>query len=164
MAGEDSTGGFDADEFRTSIRAVMLLGLAEDQAQRPIFLFPRTRTYANDDKAGQPFDWGEAPTTDTNTLPGEPKTVKCGEGNGEVLCAFEAAGGRGGTQSIETPFGDFDTERLVITMLDVDFAKVDGFDRVQVGDALYRYQFEEPRGGLYDVTVHQLIVAAVDEN
>lgn len=142
----------------------MLLGLAEDQAQRPIFLFPRDRTYAIDDKSGQPFDWTSAPATDTNTLPGEPKQVKCGDGTGEVLCAFEAAGGRGGTQSNETPFGDFDTERLVITILDVDFVVIDGFDRVQMGDAIYRYQFEEPRSGLYDVTVHQLVVAAVDEN
>lgn len=164
MAGQDPTGAFDAEEFRTSIRAVMLLGMPTDQQQRPIFLFPRERTYTNDDKSGQPFDWGSAPATDTNDLPGEPRLVKCGEANGEILCAWEAAGGRGGTQSNETPFGDFDTERLVFTILDVDFAKVDGFDRVQMGDATYRYQFEEPRSGLYDVTVHQVVVSATDEN
>lgn len=164
MAGEDPTGGFNGDDFRTNIRAAMLMGLPVDQAQRPIFLFPRERTYAIEDKAGQPFDWTEAPATDTNTLPNEPRQVKCGTASTEVLCAFEAAGGRGGTQSSETPFGDFDSERLVFTVLDVDFLKIDGFDRVQMGDAIYRYQFEEPRIGLFDVTVHQLVVAAVDEN
>lgn len=164
MAGQDPTGAFDAEEFRSNIRAVMLLGMPADQEQRPIFLFPRERTYDVEDKSGQPFDWTIPPATDTDDLPGEPKVVKCGEASTEVLCAWEAAGGRGGTQSNETPFGDFDTERLVFTILDVDFGKIDGFDRVQMGDSIYRYQFEEPRTGLYEVTVHQLVVAATDEN
>lgn len=164
MAGSDPTGGFDPDEFTQNIRAVMLMGLPDDAAKRPIFLFPRTRTYANDDKAGQPFNWGEVPTTDTNTLPGEPKMVKCGEGTGEVVCTWEAAGGRGGTQSLETPFGDFDAERLVFTFLQGDWDLVVGFDHITLNDSTYRYQFEEPAVGLYEVTVHQVVVSAVDEH
>lgn len=162
MAGADPTGAFVADDFRASIRATMLLGMPEDQDQRPIFLFPRARTYAVEDKAHLPFDWTTTPATDSD--PDEPRTVKCGTEADEVLCAWEAAGGRGGTQSNETPFGDFDSERLVVTMLDVDFALIDGFDRAMFSGNTYRYQFEGPRTGLYEVTVHQLVLGAVDES
>lgn len=163
MAGSDPSGAFDPDEFTQNIRAAMLLGLPNDPAKRPIFLFVRERTYDKDDKAGQPFDWTATPVTDSDTLPGEPRQVLCGDGAGQALCTWEAAGGRGGTQSNETPFGDFDDERLVFTFLDDDFALVAGFDRLLLNDATYRYQFETPAVGLYEVTVHQVVVQAIDE-
>lgn len=162
MAGSDPTGGFQADEFRTNIRNAMLLGLPEDEAERPIFLFPRERTYDVRDDGGQPFDWSETPATDTDTEPGEPRQVTCGTGADQVVCAYEAGGGRGGTQPTETVVGNFDTLRMVITMLDVDRRKVVGFDRVIIGRSTYQYSVEEASVGLYDVTVYQLVVTAED--
>lgn len=162
MAGEDPSGAFDADTFREEIRAAMLMGLPENRNMRPIFLFPRERTYDKADKSGVPWDFSAPPVTDTGTDLGH--AIYCGENSNEILCTWEAGGGRGGTQSNETPFGDFDALRLVITMLDVDFAKIGGFDRVLMSGAEYRYQFDEPRIGLFDVTVHQLVVGARDES
>lgn len=162
MAGADPAGAFDADSFRTDIRAAMAMGMPEDQEMRPIFLFPREQTFDNVDKAGVPWDYSEAPLTDTGE--DEEHAVRCGTGADEVLCAWEAGGGRGGTQSNETPFGDFDALRLVLTILDVDYAKIAGFDRVLMSGNEYRYQFEEPQIGLFDVTIYQVVVGALDES
>lgn len=162
MAGEDPNGAFDADDFRLNIRATMLMGLPEDESLRPIFHFPRERDWAIEDHGGQPLDWLATPTSDSNDDPGEPRIVTCGEADDQVVCTWDAAGGRGGTQSSETPFGDFDTERLTLVLLDVDRAKIDGFDRVVVGGQEFKPQFEQPAAGLFDVTVYQIVVQAID--
>lgn len=161
MAGTDPTGGFDADETRGNLRAAMLMGLPQDQAQRPIFLFPRQITNTPEDQNHQPWDWTAAPATDTN--PHE-RSVTCGDGADQVVCTWEGSGGRGGTQAIETELGAFDFERLVITMLDVDYAKVAGFNRVKMSGNTYRVQFEVPQTGLYDMSVHQIVVGSEDES
>lgn len=158
MAGSDPTGATDIDEVRSNLRDTMLLGLPNDPALRPIFHFPRIETFSPEDNGGQPLDWTQDPVTDTNDNPGEPRVVTCGSGTGQIVCTWEAGGGRGGTQSNETPFGDFDVERLVITILDVDRAKIDGFNKVVIGTQTFLPDFELPPVGLYEMTVHQIVV------
>jgi hypothetical protein len=163
VAGADPSGSFSADETRQNLRATMLLGLPGDPAKRPIFLFPRERSYAPADDAGQPWDWSQAASGDSDD-PGPARTVTCGDDDGQVVCAWEAGGGRGGTQSNETPFGDFDQSRLVLTILDADFELIDGFNRVIIGGNRYRRVYEMPNIGLWDLDVHQVIVEAIDES
>lgn len=162
MAGTDPSGQFNSTQTRDALRAVMLTALPDDETLRPIFHFPRERTYAVDDHHGLPYDWTEAPATDTNDDPGEPRIVTCGPDEDQVLCVWEGAGGRGGSQSNETPFGNFDIERINITMLDVDRAKIDGFEYVVIGRQTFTRQFEIPAIGLYDLIVYQIVVQALD--
>jgi hypothetical protein len=162
VAGEDPLGIFDADITRDDLRAAMLAGLPNEEALRPIFHFPRLRTFTTADRGGQPLDWSDAPATDTDDDPGEPRIVTCGEEDDQVVCVWQAGGGRGGTQSNETPFGDFDTERLVLSLFEVDRAKIEGFVSVTIGSQDYLPQFELPAISLYDLTLHQLVIRAVD--
>lgn len=162
MAGEDPLGIFDADTTVDDLRAAMLMGLPDNEDLRPVFHFPRLRTFDRTDAGGQPLDWSAAPVTDTDDDPGEPRTVTCGEDEDQIVCVWEAGGGRGGTQSNETPFGDFDTERLVISLFEVDRAKIDGFVKVVIGTQDYTPQFELPPVSLYDMTLFQIVVQAVD--
>lgn len=168
MAGSDPTGAFIADEYRTNMRRVLAMALAQDQMLRPIFLFPRERTYSEPDAGGQPFDWTKPALTDSSVPDGE-KVVYSGEADDEVAVGIADAGGRGGTQTNETAFADFDAERRVLSMLDVDYAKIvvagdrlNTFDRVRIGGSLYSWQFEEEPTGLFEVTWHKIVVQAID--
>lgn len=159
MAGSDPTGSFVADEYRASIRQVFYMALPKEESLRPIFVFPVTgRDYDDADAGGQPFDWTEAPAADSFT----PATVTCGLGAGQVVLGIENAGGRGGTQTNETPFGDFDAARKVLKMLDVDYALVAGFTSVIIGGSTYKWQLEDEPTALFDVTWHTIVVEAND--
>lgn len=155
MAG--TADDFDADEFRTNIHTTMLMALPSDPAERPRFLFPSTQTYDRADKGGEPFDFTTEPAGDP---PRDP--VLCGDAVGQVLCAWEEAGSK--RRPSETVLGNFDPDRLLLTMLDVDWAVVDGFDRVIISDNTYLYEKESPQRGLHDVTVHQITLVAEDES
>lgn len=162
MAGEDPLGIFDADTTRDDLRAAMIMGLPDDEDLRPIFHFPRLRTFERTDRDGQPLDWSTPAVTDTDDDPGEPRVVTCGEEEDQVACVWVAGGGRGGTQAVETPFGDFDVDRLTISMFEVDRAKIEGFVSVTIGKQSYTPEFELPPVSLYNLTLHQIVVQSVD--
>lgn len=161
MAGEDP--GFNLAEVKATLRAAMFMGMPTDRERRPVFHFPRERTYDPADRGGLPYDWTQPALTDSDPDPA--RVVYCGDQPGEVLIAWEAAGGRGGTQSVETPFGDFDAPRLVVTVfLDPDYALIDGFSEMWTIGNRYRYQKQEPHFALHDLDVVSVTVEAIDES
>lgn len=146
---------FDAAAFRAEIRATMMMGLPVDEAARPTFSFPHDVVYENEDTGGDPFDW---------TAP----VAAAGGGGGttgprppvQVPCALEEAGG----SEYETGLGIINEDEILLTVLDVDHALIDGFDEVEIGGNTYRYTKELPPRGLWDVTIHQIVVTARDES
>lgn len=154
MAGEDPFGVFTADSFRADIRQTMFMALPDDTTLRPVFLFPDERTVTNPDVDGEPWDWDQTPQGP------EPGRVTCGLGTGQVVCVWEPLGET--RRPITVALGDFEPDRLVITVLDVDWALIDGFNVVAFPRGRYRYEKRIPDRGLFDVTVYQVHVIAED--
>lgn len=152
------TTDFNADEVRANLRAVMLMGLPPDTAQRPVFHFPVAPIYAKRDIAGQPWDFSEAkiPPADAPT-----PDVTCGDGADEIVCTWTVLG-RQTQPAQQAPMGDLDRERLEFTFLDVDYAKVRGFKTVTIGFSTFKYDKTLPHDGLHDMEVITVIVQAED--
>lgn len=151
MAGASTD--FDAVGFRAQIRAAMTMGLPVDPAERPTFHFPRSRVHAVADLGGAPFDWRAGVDTSAEGPGGLRDPI-------QVPCAWETA--KGGEDY--TAVGEFNTDEALLTVLDVDFELVRGFSWVALGGNRYDYSRELPPRGLFDVTVHQVIVIARDES
>lgn len=157
MAGlSDVFTAADAAEFRLDIRATMLLFIPEDEAQRPIFRFPRTTVYAIADRANRPFDYTSVPVSDD-----DPDPVLCGPDDDQVLCVWDpnASAALG-----VTPVGTFDASKKQLIFLDVDYDKVADFDRVDIGENSYLRGKTEPPFSLGPVTIWLVTVASRDES
>lgn len=152
------SGGFNEEAFRTAINDTMLMGIPEDENERLTFWWKRDQTYTPDDPAGNPYDWTATPIVDD---PGNPVLPDAGEDQGlSVPYALEFAARPAG--SATTVFGEIDTSRAVVTMMDGDFSQVRTADYATVGPTRYRIQFAGPPTGLFAVTVHQVFLEAED--
>lgn len=140
---------FNPAVFREAIRDTMLMGMPNATTERVTFRWSPESTYTSIDTGGIPYDATESPTT-TETHP-------------DVLVpvALEFAARPAG--SMETSMGEFDTSRIVITILDVDWDEVVGADQVIIDEATYDIQFVAPPIGLFEVTVYQVFAIARDE-
>lgn len=151
MAGTDSR--FDATAFRDAIRFAMTMGLPDTTSERATFKWNVDRTYVVPDSGGQPFNWGETPSTESAYV------------DVRIPVAVEFLSKGGDTQ--DTRIGQFDVSRVIITVLDEDFTDLtqDGVfaDKVQLDDGIYDIQFVGPPIGLFEVTVYQIYAQAVDE-
>lgn len=150
MAGSNPDDPAFAADFRTNIAAVMTMGLPEDVALRPTFLFPLVKTFVPAARDGAPWDWTQSPT---DVQPDPPRASV------QVPCAVEPQAGA----AVVTSVGQFDATRAILTFLDEHWSSVFGFYEVLLGGDRYAYVRQLPPIGLFDVTVHQVLVAAVDE-
>lgn len=140
--------GFDADEVRAGLHLAMTVGLPPNAADQPIFHFPPTPTAdADSDGQGTPLDW-QGSRVET---PAPPSV--------SVPCAIEAIDDQGNV----TAFGTVSSTRLVLTFLDVDYDKVEGFAYVLVGGNQYFYQRTLPPMGLVSIGIVQVVVRTTDE-
>lgn len=147
MAGEDPTGNFVADEFRENIRSAMRMGLPVDVAMRPTFYFPNDDTYALAARSGRPWDWTASPVEN------DPDKAPI-----QVPCAVEV----NGSEIEMTQLGTINPQRALLTILDLDYAKVKGFTEVHISGAVYRYSKLVQAIGLFDTTTYQVEVIARD--
>jgi hypothetical protein len=147
MAGDGTPSGFNSADFRTAIRFAMNMGTPTDPAKQVTFLFPEVDVFAPHDPAAHPYDWSSTPTAVTS--PARQVTVL-------------AAVSYGGPPLVEgTPMGQFDQEKLTLTLLDQDYALVVGATEVLVGGV--HYVIDPPGAmpvGLFDVTVYTLHATA----
>ncbi len=152
LSSDPRASGFSAAEFRDNIRFAMQLGLPENESERCTFRWTVERTYATADSGGNPYDFAEEPTA----------TVT----HADVLvpAAVEFSGGASGGGSNGTPVGDFHSGRATITLLDEDYAQIEGADLVLLGGNTYKIKYVGPPLGLFDVTVYQLFCQAVSES
>lgn len=141
--------GFNADKFRAAIRSTMMMGLPNSVSERATFRWLPVREYPIQDRAANPYDWTDTPSVETLRA--------------DVLVpvAVEFAARPSGSQ--DTVIGQFDSSRAIVTILDVDYALVEGADQVILGGNTYIVQFVAPPVGLFDVTVYTIYLEAVDE-
>lgn len=139
---------FDADLFRTQIRATMTMGLPGNVADRATFRWRADTTYSSEDSANKPWLWTESPATNLVHADVQVPVAM------EIMRTAEQDG---------TSVGDFEAVRVVLTLLDVDYAQVIGADVVLLGQNVYNIDFIEPPIGLFDVTVYRFHLRATDE-
>lgn len=148
MAGSDPR--FNPDRFRDAIKFAMQMGKPEAAQERVIFRWTPQHSYSVADPAGRPYDW-------TSTA-----TASVTHDDVEIDCAVEFSARPAGTR--DTPLGQFDTSRAVLTLLDVDRELVEGADLVVIDGNIYEIGFWGPPMGLFEVTVYQAFCEARDES
>lgn len=148
MAGSNS--GFNPAVFRAAIVDAMNMGLPTDPTERATFRWHKQQTFSTADPSGMPYDLAATPATDTT-----PDDV-------QIPCAVEFSARPAG--SLETTIGEFDTSRVIITILDDHFPSIEGADEVLLGGNTYDIQFVGPPIGLFEVTVYQVFALARDES
>jgi hypothetical protein len=130
----------------------MVLGLPEDDAEKPTFHFERQVTWADHDAEGQPWDWTAAPDTDATAPPIQP------------ICAieFHSPLGRSGAQHTEV--GDFFPSTVIVTVTETDLAEIVDSSYVTIGPTGTRWWFRyfQPAVGLGGLTVYQAHFQAED--
>ena len=145
----ESNPDFDPAGFRDAVRFAMNMGLPNTVSERATFRRSSRKDYAIEDPAGRPYDFTDSPT----------RTVT--QRDVQVPVAVEFAARPSG--SFRTTLGEFDSSRAIVTVLDEDYALIEGSDQVLLGGNVYEVQFIAPPIGLFDVTVYQLHCQAVDE-
>ncbi|NUS01920.1 MAG: hypothetical protein HOV97_05075 [Nonomuraea sp.] len=163
MATPDSTLGlnadFDAANFRNMIKATMQMGAAPDPDKRPKFIRKSTtRTYW---KNG--VQLAQAPRMGRE---GEPldAEIEVRVAAPVVITDADCAVSIERVDADELPVGNFRQTKAVVTLLDVDYAKVDGCKEMTYNGDTYRYGYEPEVNGLFTVAVHTIIWYALDES
>ena len=151
------SSAFDSSLFNNAIRFAMQMGAPLQEELRPTFVFasagvsywrgedevlnPRV------DRDGSPLD----PEIEERQVP--PRRI-------QVDCAVEV---ERGALAGETPVGNFQQTRLVVTLLEEQYAQVKGCASCEYNGDNYLYAFEPDNFGLFDAGVHTLIFNAEDE-
>jgi len=148
---------FPTDAFNTAIRFAMQMGAPVDPDKRPKFVFPSTgKTYWKDgvlvvnartDRDGKPLN----PEIEIRVAKPVTKQVDCA-----IVVERVGAGG-------EVAVGNFNSTRLVVTLLEEEWAEVVGCESVEYNGDLYVYAYEPENYGLFDAGVHTFIFNSKDE-
>jgi hypothetical protein len=151
MAGSDAR--FNSSFFRTQIRNTMMMGQPNAVSDRATFRWKIEKTYAGaTDPKGKPYDWGEAPLTETDH-PDVQVPVAVEDSSGSLI------------RSAHTPAGEEnDRARVVLTVLDVDYEEIKDASWVILGGNTYRIDFWGPPMALFDVDVYHGFASALDES
>lgn len=143
MAG--SSPDFNANAFRTAIQSVFTMAAAPLPSDQIKFYFPSTLVYTESgidtgvDSIGVPFN---PQSTVVRTQP-DPVSVPCG---------IEYLDKSGQT----TVFGDVIPATVQVTLLDEDYAKVQGCAYIVLHGEKYKYVHTVPPSGLFDVGLFTL--------
>lgn len=142
---------FDAKAFRDAITSTMLMGMPSDSEEQASFIFTNKKSFDVADAAGRPYDWSDAPSASS---PPEraPVTIPVAV---EFISRASLADG--------TPIGDFDTPKLIVTVIDEYFPQVKGASHIKIDNTTYKISYLAPPIGLFSVTIYQFYCAAVDE-
>ncbi len=137
-----------APGFRRGIRTAMQLAKLSDPDLQPAFYWnpPTTGGAYTYDDVGVPFDPNQKPVK----TPVGPEYVDC------AVEYFDA-------ENQPTSFGLMAPSRIVVTVLDEDYVKIDGCDYVVIHGDKYNYRRTEPPTGLFDVGVYSLHFTAEGE-
>jgi hypothetical protein len=139
VAGSDAT--FNADAFRTAIRTAMTMGSPNQTSEKATFRWTRAQTFNPQDPANRPYRWTQAPVTDTTPDPVVLDNV-----------AVEFATNRAGAG---TAVGEFVPLRATVTLLDEEYALVQGADQVELGGDTYEITVTTALA-LFEVDVYQM--------
>ncbi len=122
----------------------MTLGLPTNQADWPTFRWTPVQSASGPvDPNGIPYDLTSSATVKRKA-------------DVQVPCAIRYSAG----QVSDTPLGEFDTTKPVLTILDTDYAQVVGADKVLLGGTVYQVSFVAPPEALYDLGVYTVYLEA----
>lgn len=155
MAGttDARAAAFNAGIFRDAIQFAMRMGAPNRDADKVTFRWVPKKQYPIEDPDKKPYDWTATPSSDV-----EHADVVIDE------VAVELTQPRVGTV-LGTPAGEFESVRAVLTMLDVDFARIDGLtnppDYALIDGAPYEIRYISTVA-MFDVDVYQIHAVAPD--
>lgn len=155
MAGTGADVGFSGDVFRENIRFAMQMGAPTSTTEQVTFYWKREKTYSPQDHKRRPYDFTQSTVTD------EPGNADIPGGSTTVDCAVEFTP-RNSTGT-ENQVGAFEAPRAVVTLLDEEYATIEGFDYAMIDGTTYNPDYVAPPLGLFDVTVYQVHLTAADE-
>ena len=145
MAGTNSA--FDAATFRTNIKAAMRMGSPQATQDKVTFRWKAVKTFNRSDGDHNPYDWSATPVSTSQ------------HADVQVDVAVEA-------RTEPTPeylsMGEVNAQKIVLTLLDVDFSQIDGANEVLWGQKLFKVDFVAPPIALFEVNVYQIYCTAVD--
>jgi hypothetical protein len=145
MAGSDP--GFDPVAFRQAIRFAMTMGTPNNPSDQATFRWTVQKSYAVADVGGVPYNWNETPSTVvTHADVKIPVAVRSSAVSDE-----------------QTTVGVFKPAKVVLTILDDDFAQIDGASTVLLGGDEYIIDFVAPPEGLFEVDVYRVYCTARSE-
>ncbi len=156
MAGSDSR--FDATEFRDAIHFAMTMGFPEDTQEQITWQWRTEREFVREDSGGEPFEWSASQVVSENEI-----------SDMIVRCALKFETGSGGQRVGGTVLGVMDTSNATVTLLDEEYDALlehgDGNfpDQAVIDNAVYQVQFIKPPTGLFEVTVYEVLIQAIDE-
>lgn len=139
MAGSDT--GFVAAEFREAIRFAMLMGSPNTTSLKATFRWHKAQTFDPQDPARRPYHWNETVVTDT-THP-------------DVVLDNVAVEYHPSRTNTGTVVGSFVPLKADMTILDLDYALIDGADMVLLGDSTWTVVAMTMQA-LFDVDVYTL--------
>lgn len=130
----------------------MVLGLPEDDVEKPTFYFKKVVFWTDHDAENNPWDWEQAPDTETQKDPVMP------------ICAVEFFSPLGRSGAQHTEVGDFFPSTVIITFTETDLMEVVDSSYVTIGPAQTRWWFRyfRPAMGLGGLTVYQVHMQAED--
>lgn len=141
---------FNASRFRTAIRNTMVMGMPNATSDQATFRWTTTHTYSPQDPLDDPYTWTQTPVTTTT--------------HADVVVPVAWEFSARPSASLETVIGEFDSPRVIVTILDVDYELVQGADLIIMGGNTYVIEFVAPPLGLFDVSVFQIYCVARDES
>jgi hypothetical protein len=131
---------FDPDAFRSAIQFVMQMGAPVEEDKRATFFMPVVTTSTGPaDSGGVPFGPDAVVNVSTPVKHQAP-----------VAVVYKRA------TTDDTPVGEFAPDYIVITLLDVDYATVEGFEYLVLDGQRFNFAKEYPRSALGSVGVHQI--------
>jgi hypothetical protein len=139
--------GFDADLFRSAITSAMEMGLPQEVSQRVTFYWTPAKSFSVTDPEGNPYDLSGSPEA---TVEREPVQVP-------VSVNFSSSKPDG------TALGDFDENRVTLTILDIHYEQIVGADKVLIDDDTFTIDYTGPPTGLFDVTIYTMYLLSVDK-
>ena len=148
-----SIASIPTDDLRDIWRQTMVMGLPETEADRPTFYFDREVAWADHDSADKPWDYTDAPVTDTTA------------DSVQAICVYEFAAPFGRQGALFERSGEYNQSTLTITMFEDEFESVTDSSYVTIGPGLERkwwFRYWKPAASLNDLTAYEAIFASED--
>lgn len=145
MAG--SNPAFNPATFRTQIKNTMVMGSPNATADKVTFRWKAVKTFSREDEDANPYDWSASPVTSSQHA--DVKVDVAVELQGTAPTEFVSA-------------GELNSQKIILTLLDVDFVQIEGANFVLWGQKLFHIDFVAPPFALFSVNVHQIFATAVD--
>lgn len=144
--GFDSIAVINTDNLREVLRRTMVMGLPEEDSQKPTFYFERIVAWDEYDTENNPWEWDQAPIAETQQQPVRP------------ICTYEFFAPLGRQGAHFTEVGDFNPTTLLVTVFEDELAQIWGSSHVEIGPSTLRWYFRywRPAGGLNDLTIYQV--------